>query len=318
MGADGMEQNPPGLRDWGFAAARFSVRPLSHCQTHDSTENMFLGLDLKTWLGLTVLGAAISMVGALAGIVLKDYFFTRSLERWRQRQTLDQVYQRFRDPLVLAARELASRTLEILDDYPPVYLRESVLATDPKKQIENSIEDAYYQKYKLLSTAYRLCAFLAWLELYRQEITFLHSGDNKQARAFAIAVSRIRGDLADGQINVAEDWHEWRDTLIFREELRAIGESFIEARWGARSVMGYGRYCEQLECDSPNAVRRWTPVVLNFYLDLEAGGKDFRQVRIERIYVHRVDLNLLFDELSFEPYQLESYAKLQRCVRRVE
>src|SRR5574341_1144014 len=184
---------------------------------------MLLGLDLKTWLGLTVLGAVVSTIGALLGVVLKDYFFTRSLERWKQRQTLEQIYQKFRDPLLLAARELASRTLEILDHYPTVYLREEVLASRPKKQIENSIEDAYFQRYKLLSAAYRLSAFLGWLELYRQEITFLHSGNNRHAKALDVAVDRIRSDLADGQINMAEDWPEWRDTLVFREELRAIG-----------------------------------------------------------------------------------------------
>lgn len=276
---------------------------------------MFLGLDLKTWLGLTVLAAAISTVGALFGIVLKDYFFTRSLERWKQRQTLEVVYQRFRDPLVLAARELASRTLEILDHYPPVYLRESVLASRPKKQIENSIEDPYFQRYKLLSTVYRLSAFLAWLELYRQEITFLHPGNNKQAKALEVAVGRIRGDLADGQINVAKDWPEWRDTLVFREELRAIGESFIEARGNVRSVMGYGRYCEQLESDSPNAVQRWSPVVLNFYLDLETGGKDFRQVRLQRMLVHLVEFMRLLDRSSLEPHLQEACVKLQPQIR---
>jgi hypothetical protein len=71
---------------------------------------MFLNLDLKTWLGLTVVGAVVSTLGALFGILLKDYFFSRSFERWKQRQTLELVYQKYRDPLTLSARELASRT----------------------------------------------------------------------------------------------------------------------------------------------------------------------------------------------------------------
>lgn len=44
---------------------------------------MLLGLDLKTWFGLTVLGAIVSTLGSLFGVVLKDYFFSRSLERWK-------------------------------------------------------------------------------------------------------------------------------------------------------------------------------------------------------------------------------------------
>jgi hypothetical protein len=272
---------------------------------------MLLGLDLKTWLGLSVLGAVVSTIGALLGIVLKDYFFTRSLERWKQRQSLEQTYRRFRDPLLLAARELASRTLEILDHYPTVYLRKNVLASRPKKQIENSIQDAYFQRYKLVSTAYRLSAFLGWIELYRQEITFLQPESSKHARLLELAVGRIRGDLADGQINLAEDWHEWRDTLVFREELRAIGESLIESRGSARAVMSYGRYCEQLESDSSNGLQRWASAVFNFYLDLETHGKDFRRVRLGRMFVHLVELMRLLEESSADPYLLAAAARLK-------
>ena len=273
---------------------------------------MFLELDLKTWLGLTVLGAVVSTVGSLFGIVLKDYFFTRSLERWRQRQTLELVYRRFRDPLVLAARELAWRTLEILDHFPTVYLREEVLVSRPTKQIENSIEDPYFQRYKLVSTAYRLSAFLGWIELYRQEITFLHSGNTTHARALDSAVGRLQIDLADGQINSAEDWQDWRDVLLFREELRAIGESLIENRGSMRTVMSYGRYCEQLESESATLVKRWSTVVMNFYLDLEANGKDFRRVRFQRMLVHLVELMQLLDESSIEAYLKEARAKLSQ------
>lgn len=272
---------------------------------------MLLGLDLKTWLGLTVLAAVISTTGALFGIVLKDYFFTRSLERWKQRETLDQIYQRFRDPLLLAARELVSRTFEILHHYPTVYLREKVLASRPTKQIENTIDDAYFQRYKLVSTAYRLSAFLGWLELYRQEITFLHPGNHTRAKALDIAVDRVRSDLADGQINRAADWPRWRDTLVFREELRAIGESFIESRGTSRAVIGYGRYCEYLESESPNVVQRWSPVVLNFYLDLETNGQDFRQVRLRRMLVHLVELMRRLDTSPLEPYLQEAYDNLR-------
>ncbi|MEQ1772438.1 MAG: hypothetical protein ABL891_01530 [Burkholderiales bacterium] len=272
---------------------------------------MLLGLDLKTWLGLGILGAMVSTVGALLGIVIKDYFFARSLERWKQQQTLEQVYQKFRDPLYLAARELASRSLEIFKDYPTVYLKAKVFESRPTRQIENSIDDAYFQRYKLISTIYRLSAFLGWLELYRQEITFLPPAQNKHAKALEVAADLIRSDLADGQINDADDWQEWRDTLIFREELRAIGESLIENRGSVRAVMGYGHYCEQMESDSDNAVKRWLPVVMNFYLDLETHGKDFRRVRLQRMFVHLVDFMRLLDRSSITPYLNEACATLR-------
>ena len=275
--------------------------------------SILLGIDIKAWLGLAAFGAVISTIGALLGVLLKDYVFARALERWKQQQSLEQTYRRFRDPLALSARELARRTREILDQYPPGYLSEEVLASRPTKLTENSYEDPYFLRYKLVSTAYRLSAFLAWLELYRQETTFLHPGKNKHAKALEVAVGRIRSDLADGHLNLAKDWNEWRDGLIFREELRAIGDSLIETRGSTRTVMGYGRYCDQLESDSGNAVQRWSPLVFTFYLDLETNGRDFREVRLRLMLVHIVELMKLLDPSLLDSdlqESAEAYAKV--------
>src|SRR5262249_17965086 len=112
-----------------------------------------------------------------------------------------------------------------------------------------------------------------------------------------------------------KDWYEWRDTLIFREELRAIGESLIENRQNTRAVMGYGRYCEHLESESPNAVKRWSPVVMNFYLDLEDHGKDFRRIRLQRMIIHLIDILQLLDESSIEEHLRKGRDNLQRQMR---
>jgi hypothetical protein len=196
-----------------------------------------LGIDMTTWLGLAVVAAVVSTFGALLGVILKDYFFSRSFERWKQKQSLELLYQKYRDPLFLSASELASRVAELLYHYPAIYLSQEVLSLQPTKQLHNNIDDPYFQRYKLVSTIYRFCAFFGWLELYRQETTYLHSGDSKYSRSLECAVEMIRGDLADGQINGADDWEKWKDSLIFREELRAIGESMIETRGSTRAVM---------------------------------------------------------------------------------
>lgn len=273
---------------------------------------MFLGLDLKTWLGFTVLGAIVATVGSLLGVVIKDYFFARSLESWKQRQILDQIYQKYRDPLLLSARELASRIAEILDHFPTVYLTEEVRSSRPLKQVANTTEDPYFRHYKLLSTAYRLSAFLAWVELYRQELTFLHYGNNRRAKELEDVVGLIRSDLADGQLNQAKDWEKWRDTLIFREELRAIGESLILERGATRTVMGYGCYCGYLESEVSNTTQRWSMVSLNFLLELENTGKDFRQTRLKRLFVHLVDLMRLIGDNSVAPDLDEAHARLKK------
>lgn len=257
-----------------------------------------LGLDLKTFLTLSAFGAAISTFGTLLGIFIKDYFFARSFEKWKQRQTLESIYQRYRDPLFLSACELASRLVEVDEHYPTVYLRSSVLESDPERQIQNSIDDPYFKRHKLISTVYRMNSLLGWLELYRHEVTHLRSGTNCHSKALEASVNLIRSTLADGQINRASDWQDWRDTLIFRDELRAIGESMHDLHGNQRYVIGYGRFCERIETEEYSSAKRWLPVTLNFFLDLDMNDKDFRKIRIKKLIVNLVDLMTLLDKRS--------------------
>jgi hypothetical protein len=190
-----------------------------------------------------------------------------------------------------------------------------VLSLRPEKQIDNSIEDPYFQRYKLISTVFRFCAFLGWLELYRQEVTFLHSGDNRHSKELDQAIGLIRGDLADGQLNMADDWTDWRDTLIFREELRAIGEAMVETRGTSRTVMGYGGFCEQVDASVPSPTKTWAAVVMNFLLDLEVDRRDFRQTRLKRLLVHLVALVELLGETEIEKHLLDARTKWEAAVR---
>ncbi|MGX7875605.1 hypothetical protein ACVDG5_025390 [Mesorhizobium sp. ORM6] len=259
-----------------------------------------LGLDLKTWLGFAFLGALVSTIGSILGIVIKEYFFSRSFEIWKQDKALEQIYQKYRDPLRLSARELGYRLVEICETYPTVFLSQQVFDSRPLKQERNSERDPYYQRYKFVSTLYRLCAFLGWLELYRQELTFYQASGNRHTVKVEKSLSAIRSDLADGHINTAGDWDSWRDTLIFREELRAIGESMIENRSSSRSIIGYGRFVDLINSDGVNSTKSWALVVLNFLLDLEGGGKDFRRVRLCRILCHVVDFIRLIDKRNLD------------------
>lgn len=102
---------------------------------------------------------------------------------------------------------------------------------------------------------------------------------------------------------------------MFREELRAIGESLIETRASTRSVMGYGRYCEQLEATTPNGIQRWSVVVLSFFLELQPNGKDVRQTRLKRLLVHLVELMRHIDHNSIEPYLEKACRELRDEVK---
>ena len=112
-------------------------------------------------------------------MVIKDYFFARSIERWKDQRELESVYRKYRDPIVLAALELIRILRQIEAEYVPAYFDPKYVEMDPQYGVVNATADDYFRKYKLTSAVFRLCAFLGWLELYRQDIVFLDSGQTR-------------------------------------------------------------------------------------------------------------------------------------------
>ncbi len=157
-------------------------------------------------LGLTVVAALVGAASGLIGVILKDFFFSRSFERWKTKQALERIYIRYADPIFLAANELCNRLEEICERHPAPYLNSKLFDNKAIKMQSNTTNDPYFQRYKLLSSIYRFCSFLGWLELFRQEIVFLESEKSAKNRVLETKLSLIRSDLADGQLNTAENW----------------------------------------------------------------------------------------------------------------
>jgi hypothetical protein len=241
------------------------------------------GLTPADLLGLSVFAALVAAVGNLLALVLREFFLVRSYDRWKERQSLRAVYQRYRDPITLSGLELLSRTQEIARTYPPSFLRSDVLDRHPSGLTTITTDDPYFRRYKLVSSVYRLCAFLGWLELYRQDVTFLDTGRRRGTADLDAFLKNLRGDLADGHLNKAPDWHEWSDRLIFREEQRAIGAAMIRDVGTRRMVMGYEEFL--LYFDDLDESPWWLRTAANFLLDLEQ-TRDFRRERLRLLEQH--------------------------------
>ena len=227
--------------------------------------------------------------GTLFGLFLKEVFFVRSFERWKTVHALDQVARKYRDPIALAALELCNRLIRICDDYPPAFLDSTVLAIAPAGPGVNSADDPHFQRYRHISTVFRLCAFLGWIELYRQDTTYLEPRDESSAQRLSDAIFAIRSDLADWQLNTAREWAKWHDVLIFREEQRAIGESMIVPAASGRTVMGYAAFSNIFPAAAPEAAAKWIYAAASFVTNPQP-AKDFREIRMRRLIVHLVTL----------------------------
>ena len=109
-------------------------------------------LSAKDLFGLTVLGSLVTTLGTLIGLTLKEHLFARSFELWKSRRVLETLFQKYRDPLLLAADELCIRLKEVCDGYGAEYLRSSLLEETPNRMQVTWASDSYYKRYKLEST----------------------------------------------------------------------------------------------------------------------------------------------------------------------
>lgn len=255
-------------------------------------------------------GASLVALGTVMGFLLKEFLFPRLFESWKSQRALGDVYRRYRDPLFLAASELVNRLLEICNEYPTNFLSSELYTVCPTKSLSNSSDDEYYRKYKFVSSIYRLCAFLGWLELYRQEIVFLDSGHHGKNVEFTNSISNIRSDFADSHLNEAVNWMDWSDQLLFREELRAIGEAMILVdETNRRTVIGYRRFSEIFLTDSDARRKEWLDTAALFLLDVpDSTDCNFRLVRLQRLFIHLVDLLVALERRKV-PRRLTTFRK---------
>ena len=222
----------------------------------------------KDYLGFTVIAALVTFVGNIVALYLKDYLGARSFERWKAEQSLIALYNKYRKPISLAAKELSGRCYVLAASHSK-YSRENVgvemMRQASQERDLSSVAGDHYYRYHFVSNVYRLCCFLGWTELYRRDLGLLDAGDEPQSKALDACLEKIRADLADGQINTHDDWHSWVDALIFREEQRAIGFRMINASLET-GVMDFGTFYEKLEKDLDGAgAARWLLLAQDFF-----------------------------------------------------
>jgi len=224
-------------------------------------------------IGVATLVALSAVIGGIVGHFLKELLPTIAIERWQAARELASIFQKYRDPIVLSATELVHRLQELEREYSAEFLGKNCFVLEAPEPTNQTSRDPYYQAYKATSTLYRLCAFLGWTELFREEVVFLISERRSLDQDIDRAMKRIRAALADGHLISAGNWEQWTDRLIFREEQRAVGEVMIGEKHDRRTVIGYAEFrTARQHVDK----KPWLEVAERFLEDLQP-QEDFRR-----------------------------------------
>jgi hypothetical protein len=254
-------------------------------------------MSFADFVKLGIAAAIVSTLGSLLALFIKEYFLTMYFERRREKKTIDLLFNKYKDPIMLATMEFSKRLIEIHTGFPTKYLKKETLQVKPGSLIRNSAHDEHYLRYKLISTCYRMSAVLGWLELYRQEITFLRSSNTRRNKDLETCLEKLKNVFADGHIIQFNDWEHWGDYLIFREEQRAIGEFMIVNKGESKGVMGFLKYVTYFNEREKLKDHEALTTVINFNTDFKV-GQDFRHWRYYFILIHMKELLTLLDPVE--------------------
>jgi hypothetical protein len=237
-------------------------------------------------------GGVAGAVGTLASTVLKDLLIPRHLEQWRSRRELARVFRKYKDPILLSSTELFYRIDELFVTDLNYLGRNSAAESSGIHRSpafgESFYDSSFYRQYKFESTLYWFCAFLGWLELYRVEGRFVNVEREHLALGLDAKIDRIQSFLADRKLNATQNWNDWNDRVIFREEQRAIGQMMLTIAFDkGPSVLGYKDFCDTVLPAKP----RWVQIVESFFDGIQSTlQNDFRLIRIRGLCILLIDV----------------------------
>jgi len=274
------------------------------------------------------------LLAIIGGSTIFDTLIQRILDRWKQKKDLSSLYRKYSAPLFRSSHELSFRLFNIIYDSRGEFLAKTSFYTGSVERKSISRSDPYFLNYQSMSTLYRLCAFLGWIELYKKETTFLQPMNDRRTRSLELKISDILSDFADRTDGTATNWNTWyekkrntfvdpstnsppnwksgNDFLIYREESRAIGESMIEIHQGERNIIGYARFIELLEQETINPTQKWSKVVIGFLEDFYFDPADLRYYRLVQLAIDLVDIAITIDRRAVDPRLIERQSEMRK------
>jgi hypothetical protein len=180
---------------------------------------------------VAVVAGGVSLLSAVYTTRLAGRLEAERHERTKA-ELLDELMDRYRDPLLQTSFDLQSRIYNIAEQG---FLQEHYLnGTDATRE------------YARENTLYVLAEYLGWVEILRREVRFLELGDEAANRDWATRLAAVRSTLQTAELATC--------FRLFNGQQRAIGEIMV-ARDGERlETVGYAKF---LGCQEEPQFNRW-------------------------------------------------------------
>jgi hypothetical protein len=132
-----------------------------------------------------IVAALIGAGVASISILLKDYLLDIIKEKRQTKQTKDQTFKLYANPIIRASESLCWRLKEIFEQRGAFLLEKN-----PKNE---------FFTYKYLSTVYRLSVLISWKRAINREFAYIDTSDKSGNREIENSFNSFQKALADGQ-----------------------------------------------------------------------------------------------------------------------
>lgn len=139
--------------------------------------------NLSETVKAATIGATIGAIVALLSILFKDWIFQLLSENRKSKKDRNDTFKKYANPIILSSVSLAFRIKEIFENRG-YFLLDSA----PKNT---------FNKYKYISTLYRICSLLGWIRASKKEISFIEV-KQKKFKTIEKVLQEFENSLADG------------------------------------------------------------------------------------------------------------------------
>lgn len=178
--------------------------------------------------------AVISLVGTLL-IGLLNFGYNWSSDQRKRNEETQKLVAKYRDPLMLAAHDLQSKTWSITDGGVATH----ILSAGAREQANMRVYPAFL-----------VGQYLSWVFILRRQVQFLKFSTNEKNNQLTDKLAQITEAFAGSSGHLA--WKREEPFRLYRSQQMAIGEILTVKEGDELYCMGYAEFKKALGADADN------------------------------------------------------------------